>query len=260
MNTSIIRISLILSMVAACGDPCLPTINADTLVEPAEEACLMSTGAGSTSGTSAADSTATGAVECPGFGSVACGTVPSNGDAWGPCLEGACAPGQGECLATGLGDICVPACGDCGCPDFEATCDNGTCTVDAAPVCVPGCVAVGDPCPLPGMTCDPSVKACVYVQQAPACPGAGEQWGPCAPGGACVDGLTCINSGSAWTCAPACNGMACDEPSACASPAANLTCNANGPTMACGYECIDASACAPGQVCDPAFSLCMWPQ
>lgn len=166
-TTTIILLSIFTAALGACGgDECLPTINADTLILGADPICVttdeLSTGDGSSGDASTGSSsgeavTSGGACEPPADDGLICGAVPEAGKMWGPCAEGSVCLGDAVCMIGDKGDVCIPACDDCGCPNDG--CFGGTCTLGA---CLPACVAVGDPCPAPGMVCDFMAGACVW--------------------------------------------------------------------------------------------------
>lgn len=149
----------------ACGDPCMPTITADTLIAPALIDCEadMSTGSGGTSDASTAvDTTGSGDASSTTGDPVTpigpkpdplpvCIAIPVAGEEWGPCVNGECAAGL-FCKVSGMGDVCLAACDVPG-PCSAEKCLGGTCDMDIG-ACAPPCEAVGDPCPLPGMQCD----------------------------------------------------------------------------------------------------------
>lgn len=269
MNTSSNLIYIAIAAAVAslftsgCGDPCLPTIGADTIIIPAEEQCggadstsIDPTGDAST-GAMDSDSATTGPVcEPPPFpvDAPTCISIPNAGEPWGPCFAvGTCNDGV-FCRQTAVGSLCQAECDDCGCESFK--CLGGTCLADGE--CSPQCEAVGDPCPVPTMVCDPSVKMCVYPEKGPECTQEkGKEWGPC-DDGVCSDGSTCIASNGADICSPNClpGGDPCGVAECKSGDIGGPVCNANGPTTACGYECETADDCGQGQVCN--LHLCMW--
>ena len=248
---AILALALAASPLACGGDPCLPTILADTSIIPAEEMCDD----GSTS-TTTGDSSTGDMCPVPPIDALICAAVPSAGEMWGPCAEDPSCMLGFTCIVGAAGNVCAPACDDCGCPNLG--CFGGTCSAENA--CVPACVAVGDPCPVPGMQCAPDVGACVWPSAVEKCNGinVGEVWWPC-DNGACSDGSACVDSGTAWICAPVCEGDACGaDPFACESEAANTpTC---GTATTCHYDCTAITECAQGQVCDANLGQCMWPK
>jgi hypothetical protein len=158
-------------LLIACGDPCLPTVFADTSIIAADEDCVpdgTSTSTGDDTG--ASESATSGADECnadidcpegqvcdlsvvdhvclptPPQNPLTCVAVPEAGKFWGPCLNGTCV--EGACEESAGTSICVPGC-------TEDPCNLG--------VCFPGvcndkwqCIA---PCDgpedcAPGMVCN----------------------------------------------------------------------------------------------------------
>ena len=254
MNLHTIATTIALACIAitACGDPCLPTINADTLIIPPADDCKADTsGDVSSSGASSSG----GACEPPPVQADAptCASVPQPGNLWGPCIEGAC--NEGFCRETGMGSLCMATCDGCGCEVFD--CFGGTCLDDGE--CAPHCDVATAQCPAPGMLCDTDAQLCVYPS-APTCMvPAGEAYGPCGPGWTCADGLACNISDDAKSsmCVPGdCTNVWCN----------NGPCQTNTPTCQtsslCAYVCDDVSDCIDGQVCakNGAKSFCQWPQ
>jgi len=253
-----IILSMLALSVVGCGEPCLPTILADTSIIPAEQVCDGSTGNGtSTTSITGAMNATDDMCPVPPIDAFVCPAVPEVGTMWGPCAEDlSCAPGSMCIISPNIGNVCAPQCDDCGCPNLG--CFGGTCNADNA--CAPTCVAVGDPCPVPVMQCAPDAGACVWPSAVEKCNGinVGEVWWPC-DNGACSDGSACVDSGTAWICAPVCEGDACGaDPFACESEAANTpTC---GTATTCHYDCTAITECAQGQVCDANLGQCMWPK
>lgn len=165
MNPAICIASLIVTMsaLASCGDPCLPTFTADTVITPANDVCFIATDEASSTSDTSTDITGTGSdtssttadpVSTLGPKPDAlpvCVAIPGAGEEWGPCIDGECAEGL-FCKVSGMGDVCLAACDVSG-PCNTAKCLGGTCDMDIG-ACAPPCEAVGDPCPLPGMQCD----------------------------------------------------------------------------------------------------------
>lgn len=245
--TTILLLSLSL---AACGDPCLPSFQADTLILGADDVCFLTTDA-ETAATGSTISTSTGDTDTGGVtGGAVCEQAP--GLAWGPCnAEGQCDAGPGTfCIATSVGNVCAPACGNDGCLDLG--CDmTGKCLVTGA--CVPACddaTGCSD-----GMVCDPTLAMCVWPF--PSCtPPKGELWGPC-DDGACTGGVCSTGPDGANMCAPACTGNAPCEPDKCAAPSPGAVCQTSG---ICGYSCDAEHPCDDGKVCTPQgpISVCLW--
>jgi hypothetical protein len=142
---------LLASLAVACGDPCLPTFQADTLLIAPPDICWLTTDA-ETSGDSSdssgsGDSSATGEVcsvadpcevqdmctdgACvPIPPVVACPNV--EGAMWATCdPTGGCVEGS-SCLFGDGGWICVPACDDANACGLNQ-CDPGA----GIPICVP---------------------------------------------------------------------------------------------------------------------------
>lgn len=154
------------SIASACGDPCLPTFNADTVIVAADDICFITTdeASGSTGGTSTDITSGTGGTGDTSSTTAdpvspldpkpdalpVCIAIPGAGEEWGPCMDGQCAEGL-SCKVSGKGDVCIAACDVPG-PCNTAKCIGGTCDMDLG-ACVAPCKAVGDPCPLPGMQC-----------------------------------------------------------------------------------------------------------
>ena len=131
--------SMLALATAACGgDPCIPTINADTSSGSMRPMPVE--------------------VDTP-----TCATSPQAGEAWGRCFVTMDCNDGLDCRVTGAGGVCVPPCGECGCPaDFG--CFGGVC--EATDACVPQCEA-GDVCPGVGMHCDSLAGICIYPEFAP---------------------------------------------------------------------------------------------
>ena len=258
IHTAIISSLLLAASVAGCGDPCLPTIGVDTLITPAVgDVCFITTDDITSSGDTGSGVLTTGdACEAPLVDVFICAAMPSVGEMWGPCTENlSCAPGS-TCIVGSAGNVCAPACDDCGCPNLG--CFGGTCNAGASPSCVPACEAAGDPCPVVGMECAPEVGACVWPVVEDCSSAVGKVWWPC-DNGACSDGSLCVDSGTAWICEPPCINDVCGaDPFVCESEAANVpTC---GTATTCHYDCTGVTECAPGQVCDGDLGQCMWPK
>ena len=161
MNTprdfTIIAFLALASIASACGDPCLPTFTADTLlIAPVLvdcEAITSSTSTDITSGTGDTSTTTADPVsplDPKPDALPVCIAIPGAGEEWGPCIDGQCAEGL-SCKVSGKGDVCIAACDVPG-PCNTDKCLGGTCDMDLG-ACVAPCKAVGDPCPLPGMQC-----------------------------------------------------------------------------------------------------------
>jgi len=164
MNTprdfTIIAFLALAPIASACGDPCLPTFTADTLlIAPVLvdcEAITSSTSTDITSGTGDTGDTSTttadpvSPLDPKPDALPVCIAIPGAGEEWGPCIDGQCAEGL-SCKVSGKGDVCIAACDVPG-PCNTAKCLGGTCDMDLG-ACVAPCKAVGDPCPLPGMQC-----------------------------------------------------------------------------------------------------------
>lgn len=136
----------LLSLAAACGDPCLPTANADTLIIGADDVCWITSDPGSGDGSSG---DVTGGEVCSVADPCdaqdmcvggACVPIPpvvacpdAEGAMWGACdLTGGCVVGA-SCLFGDGGWICVPDCDDanaCG----PNQCDPANAGL---PICVP---------------------------------------------------------------------------------------------------------------------------
>ena len=149
----------------ACGDPCMPTLTADTLIAPVFIDCEADTSTGSGTGDASTAADITGDTSSDTSSTTAdpvtpidpkpdplpvCIAIPVAGEEWGPCIDGQCAEGL-SCKVSGKGDVCIAACDVPG-PCNTAKCLGGTCDMDLG-ACVAPCKAVGDPCPLPGMQC-----------------------------------------------------------------------------------------------------------
>jgi len=179
MNTprdfTIIAFLALAPIASACGDPCLPTFTADTLLiapvlvdcEAITSSTSPSTGGGTSTitGTST-DASTTGADECIApLPAPTCAAVPDAGTAWGPCIIGGvgCSDGS-KCHVSQLGSVCMPSCDvAAGCSCDAGVCLGGVCTEDGT--CgAQTCTASGEPCPLPGQVCDFNGGAplCVY--------------------------------------------------------------------------------------------------
>lgn len=244
---AILALALAASPLACGGDPCLPTILADTSIIPAEEMCDD----GSTS-TTTGDSSTGDMCPVPPIDALICAAVPSAGEMWGPCAEGlSCAPGS-TCIVGTAGNVCAPACDDCGCPNLG--CFGGTCNAENG--CAPACIAVGDPCPAPGMQCAPDAGACVWPVAEVCAPKTGEAWGPC-DNGACKDGSLCVGVATADICAMPCDGGNPCAADVCIMEAANLpTCGGTSLGDVCLYQCTGITDCAAGQTC--TVDGCLW--
>lgn len=250
LKTTITPIAILALALAACGgDPCLPTILADTSIIPAEEVC---DGGSTSTNTTTGDSSTGDLCPVPPIDALICAAVPSAGEMWGPCAEGlSCAPGS-TCIVGTAGNVCAPACDDCGCPNLG--CFGGTCSAENA--CVPACVAVGDPCPVPGMQCAPDVGACVWPEVKACAPKAGDAWGPC-NNGTCKDGSVCVGTATADICAASCDGGNPCAADVCIMEAANLpTCGGTSLGDVCLYQCTGITDCAAGQTC--TVDGCLW--
>ena len=151
--------SMLALATAACGgDPCIPTIIADTSIIAAADDCISED---NTPG----DESSSGSM-CPmpvEVDTPTCATSPQAGEAWGRCFVTMDCNDGLDCRVTGAGGVCVPPCGECGCPaDFG--CFGGVC--EATDACVPQCEA-GDVCPGVGMHCDSIAGICIYPEFAP---------------------------------------------------------------------------------------------
>lgn len=158
-HTRYILTSMLALATAACGgDPCIPTIIADTSIIAAADDCISED---STPG----DESSSGSM-CPmpvEVDAPTCVTSPQAGEAWGRCFVTMDCNDGLDCRVTGAGGVCVPPCGECGCPaDFG--CFGGVC--EATDACVPQCEA-GDVCPGVGMHCDSIAGICIYPEFAP---------------------------------------------------------------------------------------------
>lgn len=241
-------IAFLILALAACGDdPCLPTILADTSIIPAEQECD-----GGTTSSTTGDNTTGDICEAPPIDAFICADVPEAGTMWGPCDDGSCGVGAFCITSKTGGEVCAPACGECGCPNLG--CFGGTCNDPGA--CLPACDAVGDPCPVPGMVCAPDVGACVWPVAEVCVPKAGEAWGPC-DGGACKDGSLCVGTATADICAMPCDGGNPCAADVCIMDAANLpTCGGTDLGDVCLYQCTGITDCAAGQTC--TVDGCLW--
>ena len=252
MNTARNITSLaILLKLGACGDPCLPTISADTLIKPAAEECFEN-------GSSSAAETTGDPVTCEpaeDFAGFVCVATPQPGEAWGPCLDdNTCT--DGFCRSTGIGDICLSACTDCGCDNFK--CTGGTCEANGA--CVPSCDS--ETACLNGTVCDVAEGLCVYPDvKPPACqPPTGSAWAPC-DNGTCDAGLFCIQGETASMCAPDFNSVGGQCPlDLCMATMPQLV-TIDAATLICGHPCNVAADCHSGQICSKSKTaqICMWP-
>jgi hypothetical protein len=148
--------SLLLTIASACGDPCLPTVLADTSVIAADEDCVPdgTTGEGAStdgastdgasSGVSVTSTTADESTGAPAPNPLTCVSVPEAGKFWGPCLNGTCV--EGACEESAGTSICVPGCTEDPCNIrvcFPGVCNDkwqcvGPC--DGPEDCAPGMV------------------------------------------------------------------------------------------------------------------------
>lgn len=147
-------------LLIACGDPCLPTVFADTSVIAADEDCVPDSTTGddaSTDGASSGVSVTSTTDESTGAGQnpLTCVAVPEAGRFWGPCLNGACI--EGACEAANGTSICVPGC-------TEDPCNIGVCfpgVCDHKWQCVAPCDGPED-C-APGMVCN-GIGHCAWAE------------------------------------------------------------------------------------------------
>lgn len=260
---------LLASLAVACGDPCLPTYQADTLIVAPADICWLTTDQetsdpSESSGTGSTSVSTTGAGVCQadsecGVGEICdlsvahcipdptvCELAP--GLPWGPCDDGVCYGEAVFCLHTTDGSICAPACKDESCPDLG--CSNpGVCAPTGA--CVPSCSQGCEE----GQACDAATDTCVWP--ADICvPAGGALWGPCLDG-ACQDGQCVAGPGGETLCAPTCVGGDPCTPDACGPPSPAPLCQTSG---ICGYACDPEHPCAAGHACvaQGPVSVCMW--
>lgn len=140
-----------LTTLTACGDPCLPTVLADTSIIPAADECDIPNDSDSGSGSSSTTTADPVTPLDPKPGPLpVCIAIPGAGEEWGPCVEGQCDDGL-LCKVSGMGDVCLAACDVPG-PCNTDLCAGATCDMDLG-ACIAPCKAVGDPCPLPDMQC-----------------------------------------------------------------------------------------------------------
>ena len=168
---SSLLLTLSASALAACG-PCVDrtpvpgpgggsVIVAADMCDGEDSTGGSETGSGGASETSATPTGGDGSSTGDDIVPAVCTALPEPGEAWGPCIAGACNPGAGFCRGGEFGTLCMPAC-DQGCPMFK--CIGGECRADGA--CVPPCADDSD-CPLPGMQCDmdaPRFPTCVHPE------------------------------------------------------------------------------------------------
>jgi len=273
MFTTLFTLSLLAP--GGCGDPCLPTFSADTLIIAPAEECLPvdSTGVGPWT-TGAVESTG-GGIESTGVGPwttgdgecippVAeavpfCAGVPEAGEAWGPCINGTDCT-EGECKTTALGNVCLNECDGIECVCKTPKCFGGSCDDGA---CIPACKD-STPCGPLGMVCDADAGHCVYPNvnpPAPACqPPVGTAWAPCA-GWGCDDGLVCVHNNYASICAPDFNSVGGLCPVDLCMPTFPQIVTIDAETIVCGNPCNDDAQCHSGQVCGKSKtqSICVWP-
>ena len=150
-----ILIAALTLALPACGDPCMPTVLADTEIIPAEDACLPDSESGGTT-------TGETCEPVPVVDAPVCIAEPGVGGMWGPCGDNACGDGM-LCATFGEARLCAPLCDECGCPG-DGICLGGACSAEgAAPsMCLPMC-ATADDCPFDGMACNSGV--CSYSPQ-----------------------------------------------------------------------------------------------
>jgi hypothetical protein len=135
-------------ILAACRDPCMPTFDGGNLVSFDEE---CATGPN------------TPGEWCPPVAEeLECSGPPFPGEMWGQCHSDKTCSNGFTCITAGMGEVCAPACGECGCLG-DQQCLGGSCIgLDDGPVaCLPACEA-GDVCPVDGMICDLSVGLCLW--------------------------------------------------------------------------------------------------
>lgn len=173
--TTSILLSLSLSILAGCGEPCgLPNVRPGIVLAaeecPIGEESSSSEADSSSSGASASETTggeASSTGETPTAESTGddtgmlptCIAVPGAGEFWGPCFVGATCT-EGICHDGGGGNVCLASCEDGQCEPFK--CFGGFCTSDDR--CVPKC-STSDDCPIDGTFCLDEI--CVYPAFAP---------------------------------------------------------------------------------------------
>lgn len=146
-------------LAAACGDPCLPTVLADTSVIAADADCVETDTTGiaetdnaSSSVGSSSDGSSSSGNDAP-LNPLTCVAVPEAGKFWGPCIAGTC--NEGACELSGDTSICVPGC-------TEDPCNIGVCfpgTCNDKWQCIAPCDGPED-C-APGMVCN-DLKHCAW--------------------------------------------------------------------------------------------------
>lgn len=175
--------------------------------------------------------------------------APPPGDAWGPCLAGACEP-DSLCLESKAGTVCAPECGTTDCTKVQVACGelvgDGTSTCLDDGLCVNECTSAVD-C-APGQECSYD-GACVWPTPEPS--GA---WAPCA--GLC-DGGFCIESAAGSVCLPPCAAEGCKVPTDSCGDDLPAECAQTG---ACELPCDADGGCwgAP-MVCDAWLGFCVFP-
>ncbi len=154
-------------LTVACGDPCLPTFLGDgAVVIP--EGCnspdsTTAEASDSHSGTSESATSITPGTdgECHDD-EQQCGGVPLVGEMWGKCIaDGTCSEGL-ACISDAVGQVCVPKCGECGCPS-DQECGGGEClnVLNVAEACAPSCLE-DIVCPVAGMFCASNFGICMW--------------------------------------------------------------------------------------------------
>jgi len=174
----------------------------------------------------------------------------SPGEPWGPCPDGACAPGS-LCLETKLGTLCAPECGTVDCTEVQVACGglvgDGTATCLDDGLCVNECAGDGD-C-APGQACSYN-GACVWPTPEPLGP-----WAPCS--GGCAGGF-CIEGEAGSVCMPPCSAAGCRAPlDSCGEPVP-VEC---APTGACEVPCDPDGGCwgSASMTCDAGLGVCVYP-
>ncbi len=150
---------LALATIACGGDPCLPTINADTSILPPAEECYG--GDDETSTGNSGESSSETSID-PTGGPAVCDAMP--GVAWGPCPLGECEEGS-FCLALDDASMCMPHCTDLICktddPCKSIVAQPVSCNANGATfMCGHECDALtecGD-----GQVCNQAVNLCMW--------------------------------------------------------------------------------------------------
>lgn len=258
-TTTRISSLLLASLAVVACNPCATETPIATGIGDFTEVCWITTDAADDTGasdSSASDSYSSGVTsdicEPDPATEPTCDADPQPGKFWGVCNidDGGC--DEGFCRTTDLGSICMPACDDCGC--VVPGCFGGTCEVTGA--CVPACDGADDVCPGAGMICDVEAGQCVWPAIDVCEPGVGELYGPCDDTGGCLGELQCDLGADASICVEKCVGAFLCAAELCGAPSPAPKCQPGG---LCGSHCDDAVGCDPGQVCDAASSVCMWP-